>query len=295
MNTTAFKASILVIALGATHCGPTPPAGGGAGGTGGGNCNGTTFPPAGDVAARGPFAVTSEAASGADCTIYRPAVLGECGRKHPVIIWGNGTGGPTPVYGAAFEHWASHGFIVAAANPISGQGSGAPLLACLDYVHRQDTTAGSAYQGKVDRTRAGASGHSQGGGGALMAGRDARVTATAPLQPYIQAGFGGFDPASITRQTGAMLLLSGTNDTIAAPATNQQPVFNTTNVPVFWGNLVGGDHIAVALNGLATYREVMLSWFRVQLMGDDALRGEFYGASCGLCDDAAWRVQRKGL
>jgi hypothetical protein len=32
---------------------------------------------------------------------------------------------------------------------------------------------------------------------------------------------------------------------------------------------------------------------RVHLMGDTALRGRFYGASCTLCQDAAWQVMRK--
>lgn len=214
--------------------------------------------------------------------------------RHPVILWGNGTSGPTFVYAAAFAYWASYGFIVAAGNSVNGQGSGAEMLSCLDYVTKQSTTAGSAYQGKVC-DRVGASGHSQGGGGALMPGQDARITTTAPLMPYIAQGFGGFDTASIMNQKGPMLLLSGTADTIAPPATNQQPVFDKTNVPVFWANLVGGDHVAVSLNGLTTYREAMLAWYRLQLMGDETFRSKFYGASCGLCVDTAWQIQRKGI
>ena len=35
------------------------------------------------------------------------------------------------------------------------------------------------------------------------------------------------------------------------------------------------------------------AWMRVHLMGDTALRGRFYGASCTLCQDAAWQVMRK--
>jgi len=128
-----------------------------------------------------------------------------------------------------------------------------------------------------------------------MAGQDGRVTVTAPLMPYIQQGFGGFDQASITNQHGPMLLLSGTNDTIAPPATNQQPVFDQTNVPVFWANLVGGDHVAVSLNGLQTYRHVMLGWFRLHLMGDESFRKMFYGPDCTLCGDSAWQIQRKGI
>jgi hypothetical protein len=257
----------------------------------GGACG--AFPPVTDLTMNGPFGSVSSV-EGPNCSFYHPTTLGDGGVKHPVILWANGTAGPTFVYGAAFEYWTSHGFIVAAGNSSNGQGSGAEILGCLDYLLQENARDGSAYQGKVC-PRVGASGHSQGGGGALMAGQDMRVTATAPLMPYIQQGFGGFDQACIPKQGGPMLLLSGTADTIAPPAANQQPVFDGTNVPVFWANLMGGDHVAVSLNGLATYREVMLAWYRLHLMGDESFRTEFYGPQCGLCVDSSWQVQRKGI
>jgi hypothetical protein len=251
------------------------------------------FPAISDLAVPGPFGATN-AGEGPNCQIYRPASLGQGGVKHPIILWANGTGGPTFVYQGAFDHWTSHGFIVVAGNTSDGQGSGAELLGCLGYILEQGHTSGSIYAGKLC-DRVGASGHSQGGGAALMAGRDPRVTATAPLMPYIQQGFGGFDQASIPLQHGPMLLLSGTDDTIAPPESNQRPVFEMTNVPVFWANLVGGNHVTVSLDGLTTYREVMLAWYRWQLMGDPAFRNEFRGSGCELCSNAAWQVKRKGL
>jgi len=65
-------------------------------------------------------------------------------------------------------------------------------------------------------------------------------------------------------------------------------------VPVFWANLVNGDHVTVSF-GIPTYREPMLAWFRLQLLGDAAFRGMFYGPSCSLCTDSAWIVQRKDI
>ncbi len=275
----------------------------GAAGTGGNLADASTelnppspcgvFPAVKDLTMNGSFTSTN-AAEGTNCQIYRPTTLGDTGVKHPIILWGNGTGGPTTVYAAAFEYWVSHGFIVAAGNSSNGQGSGAEMLGCLDYLMKQNTTKGSVYEGKIC-SRVGASGHSQGGGGAIMAGVDTRLTATAPLMPYIQQGFGGFDQASITKQHGPMLLLSGTSDTIAVPAQNQQPVFDTTNVPVFWANLMGGDHVAVSLNGITTYRNVMLAWYRYHLMGDEAFHDMFYGKSCKLCGDSTWIVMRKSI
>ena len=126
-----------------------------------------TFPPVTDFGAPGPFAVTKDDATTiaslgtADCTIYRPTTLGQGGVQHPVIIWGNGTGTPTElVYEWLFNQWASHGFIVAAANTPNA-GTGQEMLACLDWVEGQDTLSGSPYETKVSIGRAGSSGHSQ--------------------------------------------------------------------------------------------------------------------------------------
>ncbi len=250
------------------------------------------FPPAADLAAAGPFAIEG-ADEGPDCTVVRPVKLGDNGLRHPVIVWANGTSAPTTLYRGALDHWASHGFIVTAANAINGQGSGAPSIACLDYVNEKGATPGNKLFGKVC-PRAGATGHSQGGGGALMAGRDPRIRVTAPLQPFTQAGLGGFDQSSISAQRGPMLLLSGTFDNNAVPMIHQQPVFDGTNVPVLWAQLVGGDHYTVAL-GVAAYRPIMLAWFRLHLMADLAQRPLFYGPSCGLCTDGKWTVARKAM
>ena len=249
----------------------------------------SSFPGVTDLTEDGPFPTNGPSGDdeGPDCIIHRPVTLGEGGLRHPVIIWGMGTGGFN-TYSPMFDLWASHGFIVAAAKLGDGQGDGAEMLACLDYVCDE-------YAPDVD-CRAGASGHSQGGGGAIMAAQDPRVVTTAPIQPYIAQGFGGFDQASIANQTGPMLLLSGGRDTIASPAEHQAPVYAGANVPVLWANLIDGDHVATGINGAAGYRSIALGWFRVQLMGDSTFRGMFYAPDCEVCSDSAWEIQpAKGL
>jgi hypothetical protein len=37
------------------------------------------------------------------------------------------------------------------------------------------------------------------------------------------------------------------------------------------------------------------AWFRLHLMCDESARPLFYGASCTLCSDAKWTVQRKSI
>ncbi|MCP4225203.1 MAG: alpha/beta hydrolase, partial [Actinomycetia bacterium] len=192
----------------------------------------------------GPFPTTN-GGEGPTCTLFRPEILGEEGRKHPIILWGNGTTGFPAAYGPGLTHWASHGFVVAAANTGSA-GTGEEMLACLEYLATEDTAPGSDYEGRLDLLRVGASGHSQGGGGALMAGANPSVVTTAPMAPFVILL--GHDPASQSHQTGPMFLLSGATDTTAAPLAHQKPVFDNSNVPVFWGTLSGAGHTEALLS-----------------------------------------------
>jgi hypothetical protein len=256
---------------------------------------GVPFPTVTDFGAPGTFTVTKDTTSTApaSCTVFRPSVLGEGGRKHPVIVWGNGTGTPTvDVYDWLFNQWTSHGFIVAAANT-SSAGTGQDMLDCLTWVESQDKVSGSVFEGHVAVGRAGSSGHSQGGGGAIMTGRDPRIVATVPFMAYT-LGL-GHDPTSQSQQHGPMLLMSGSADTIAPPDTNQKPVFQNSNVATFWGILSGADHVTFALGGIPGYLAPSTAWFRLHLMCDETARPMFYDPSCTMCSDSKWAVQRKNM
>jgi hypothetical protein len=254
------------------------------------------FPSVTDFADEGPFAVT-QTSGGPSCTIHRPtdSALGGPNQnlRHPVITWGNGTGATPTVYAGVLRHWATHGFIVTASTS-TNTGDAVEMVECLEWILEQNAVSGP-YMGRVDATRLGASGHSQGGGGTLMTGRDARITATAPLQPYILGGLGGFQSSSIAQQKGPMFLMSGSDDTIASPGANQEPVFEDTNVPVFWGNLQGATHTGTAIGSIGGYRGPATAWFRLHLMGDESARSLFYGANCGLCADSSWVIERRGI
>jgi dienelactone hydrolase len=251
-----------------------------------------TFPAVTSFENAGPFATTTERPANSNCTIFRPTTLGQGGLTHPVILWGNGTFTSPNTYSALLTHLASHGFIVAAANT-SNAGNGSQMIACLTFVTTQNNTSGSAFFHHVDLDRVGATGHSQGGAGTIMAGRDARVKATAPINPFITRipGGGTFSNASIGQQHGPMFLLSGGNDTLAVPSRHQQPVFNGANVPVVWGTLAGASHNAAAGNA-GGYRGPVTAWFRAQLM-DDASAAQVFPPTCTLCTTAGWSVVSK--
>lgn len=245
------------------------------GGSGGGGGTGS-----GAYSQSGGQTVTTER-GGTSCAVYRPTTL----NNNAVILWGNGTGASPSSYAGLLRHWASWGFVVVAANTTNA-GTGTEMRACLDWLQS------SSLSTRVNLTRVGTSGHSQGGGGAIMAGVDPRVTATAPIEGYTRGL--GHNSTSHTRQNGPMLLLSGGADTIVVPSVNHQPVFNRANVPVFWATLAGASHFEPTNNG-GGFRGITTAWFLYQLNDNTTAIQQFEGANCGFCSAAGWTVQRKGF
>lgn len=259
-----------------------------------GGDTGTGFPGVSSFASDGPFATTNEnlgGVFGSSCEVYRPTNLGQDGLDHPIIIWGNGTGSSPSTYSGLLDHWASHGFVVAAAST-SNAGSGEEMLDCLNELENQNGQSFGDYADNLDLGRVGTSGHSQGGGGAIMAGTDSRITATGPMQPYT-IGL-GHETSSQYQQNGPMFLMAGGSDSIASPGLNQDPVFSRANVPVFYGTLDGASHFEPTGSG-GGFRGPSTAWFRYHLMDDQGARELFYGSNCTLCTSSNWDVERKDI
>ena len=248
---------------------------------------GSTFPAAAGFDLPGPFWTMSEP-GGFDCTIWRPLVLGEAGRRHPVIIWGNGTFNTPEIYTFLFEHWASHGFIVAAANT-SDAGSGIEMSSCLDYVLGQNELLGE-FAGMVDTRNIAVAGYSQGGCGALVAGTDFRVKTVAAVSPFIVLPLGFCDTLAFTQQHAPMFLISGGSDLVAQPTVNQLPIFVGAPVPIVWGSFGASGHLEVLFDG-GVYKGPLTAWFRAMLMNDRQAQRYFSAETCELCGTWGWEVQ----
>ena len=174
----------------------------------------------------------------------------------------------------------------------SNAGTGQEMLGCVDYLTTQNNRSSGTYANKLDLNRIGAAGHSQGGGGTIMAGQDYRIKVTAPFQPYT-IGL-GHNSSSQSNQNGPMFLMTGSADTIASPTLNALPVYNRANVPVFWGELSRASHFEPVGNA-GDYRGPSTAWFRYHLMDDASAEDTFYGSNCDLCSDRDWDVRRKGI
>jgi len=227
----------------------------------------------------------------ARCTVYHPADLGPKGTPHPVILWGNGTASRPDDYATGLHHWASWGFIVAAANTTMA-GEGTEMLACLDALERAHRRFASPFFMRVDSAHVGTSGHSQGGGGSIMAATDPRIGTSAPMEPYI-TGL-GHDSASWDAQQGPMFLISGGLDTTAPADTQQQPIYDAVSVPVFWGTLEPADHLE-PMGDFGRMAGPSTAWFLWQLAADDEASALFVGTDCELCVDPDWSVSKRDI
>ncbi len=228
-------------------------------------------------AAPGPSAVTVEALDAAH-TVYRPTDLGEPGTLHPVIIWGNGTGFPPKLYDGLLRHWASHGFVVAPANTPNA-GTGREMLAGAARLISENDRPGSRYHQRIDTAHIGASGHSQGGGGAIVAGADPRVSTTVPIEPGPQG--------KVTALHGPMLALGGQFDLVVPPPVLIIPRYEQADqVVAVYGELAGAGHTTPAGNG-GGFRGASTAWFLHWLSDDAAAGATLFGAGCVLCSDPA--------
>ncbi|MCG8920406.1 acetylxylan esterase [Actinokineospora sp. PR83] len=228
-------------------------------------------------AARGPFAVTVETGA-PDTTIYRPASLGACG-TYPVIVWGNGTGVGPNTYDGLLRHLASHGFVVAAAKTANA-GSGREMLAGLDYLATRNSTPGDVYAGKVNLTRVGATGHSQGGGGAIAAGADPRVDTVVPIEPG--------PLGDVAKLHGPAFFLAGQDDNVVPAETLVYPRYQRADqVAAVYGELAAATHLTATGDG-GGFRGPVTAWFRARLLGDQRAAAQFAGANCGYCAADIW-------
>lgn len=224
-----------------------------------------------DYTRPGPHAV-SVTPGGLDHTVYYPADLGS---GHPILLWGNGTGVTPAAYDGLLRHVASWGFVVAAATTRNA-GSGAELLAGARYLIAENRRPGSRFHGALDESRIGATGHSQGGGGALVAGADPLVDTVVAIQPGPQG--------RVAALRGPALFLAGQFDLIVPARTVRSRYAEAEHVPAVYAALRGTGHFLIGSGVRERLAGAVTAWFRYWLADDQDARAVFFDP-CGLCAD----------
>lgn len=215
-------------------------------------------------------------------TIYYPDPL-EANCPHPIVAWGNGTGVQgAGVYTFLNSHAASYGIVVAEAQE-DNTGSGKFHQAGIDYLLKENADPMSMFYKKLS-TRAGVSGHSQGGFGANAGSAHPNVVTSAI------EGAGGAATAKVS-----LLVLTGTMDIVSNP----EGLVGGAKGPMFVANWEGGDHVTTETvggfiagdKGSLQFQRLYAAWFRCFLGNDTAACKLFKGGTpdnCGICKDPGW-------
>ena len=174
-----------------------------------------------------------------------------------------------------------------------------PLLKeAVDWAVTQNGDASSRFHDTLDLGHIVAMGHSCGGGLAVqLASDDARINGLGVW--FSGAGLSGArggDPASLLKIKGAVLVITGEERLDIGYAAGKATFEAINHLPVFYGWQDGLQHIGTfgAKNGgdLGVLARQWLEW----TTRDDQRAGRmFKGASCTLCKDASWHVQKKKI
>ena len=252
---------------------------------------GSGWPAVSDYAAAGPFTTLRQNNTGpaGAYDVFRPMVLGEQGRRHPVISWANGTLYSVDDYSALLLHWASHGFVVIAGHTNTTAGGGTHK-AGIDWLVGESKSATSPFFGVLDVAKIGAAGHSQGGGATIAAGANkpgtTGIVVTLPLMPILNFET---DKTIVAHQLVPMFNVNATmdkNDPTGAFATQ---IYDGAVTELVQASFIGVH--TDAMN--AKMHAPTVAWFRWRLMGDAQARATFYPMStCGLCKDPDWMLVR---
>lgn len=245
--------------------------------------------------ATGSWAVSTGSATayGGTYTLYYPTNLGANGFDHPILTWGNGTGATSSKYADTLGHLASWGFVVIASN--SGQtGLGTEMLNGANHMVSENGNSSSIFYQKLDTTKIGALGHSQGAGGTLNATINSSGLIKTALTVALPDPFWWSTPLpNMANLTVPIFFVRGSSDFLA-----------TESKAVNWYNQVA--HAAKASLKGTGHNEIqkvdtrlqgyITAWMMYTLQGDAVARGAFVGSPPELNTNTAWQHQaEKGL
>ncbi|MGN9781278.1 alpha/beta hydrolase family protein [Nonomuraea sp. ZG12] len=240
-------------------------------------------------------------------TVYRPADLKALPKGSlPVIVYGNGACATSNLEAITFlTGLASQGYVVVANGAVDefpvpntpGNTTAHPeaLLAAAHWA-TESKAARKQFDGREDNTRIGVLGHSCGGIEALAAGTDPLVDAVAGFNTgyFPEPSFGGYGRDRLADLHSPTLLVNGGPDDVAHQ--NSIDNYALLDVPaVLAGDTTAGHSNLISGTRATTGWQVAADWFDYVLRGDRAAGTRFVGPDCGLCAEAGWKIESKGL
>jgi hypothetical protein len=261
------------------------------------------------LAEPGPYAVTSEKAFGSPgLLVFRPTTLDSFPKKDtlPLMVWGNGGCAiETGRYSGFLTTIASHGFLVMGTTGQEGaarrQATADDLRAAVDWAEKENTRDGSALKSKIAMDRVAIMGQSCGGFLSIALGADPRVKTIGVFNSGVLPANPGAPPSPFPTSEGLkslhgpVLLVNGHEPDFMMA--NSKATFEAiNNLPVFYGARHNAGHTATVFHpGGGEYANVASNWLMWQFKKDKKAAAMFVGKNCGLCTNANWDVQSKGI
>jgi dienelactone hydrolase len=190
----------------------------------------------------------------------------------PVIIFSPGFGAPALNYESYLSYWASWGFVVAGVSwqyeddreqDVAYRDHGL-VLTLLDEMA---TDIFSPFYQVPDTSTCGAVGHSRGGRAAFMSSSaETRISAVSAWMPTL-------NNSDQVRATAWKYLFGGSEDDIASPEEWLLPLYNSSEEPIVYLEVNGGDHSTDA----DIHPVMTLDFFRCHLLGDASVEDDIYG------------------
>lgn len=213
-------------------------------------------------------------------TVYYPAALEVEAKKCPVVVWANGTGCATDTYNGLLKKIAEGGYIVVADSSVM-TADGKAQIDSIDYIIGKNSDTSSVFCGKVDTSKIGASGHSQGGRSSVNAAqKDSRIKCIVSI-----AGASSKDEANGLKAPA--LYLTGTADMVVLSSTWCKPSYDATVGRAVYASLKGGVH-TTCMTDPEKVSGYVVSWFDAYLKNDSASKAKFQNGG-ELSKDSAWQ------
>jgi pimeloyl-ACP methyl ester carboxylesterase len=235
----------------------------------------------------GPWTVAT-ADVGTAYKLFYPADLGGGGFRHPIITWGNGTNAVPSQYSGVLNQLASWGFAVVASTDKT-TGTGSEMLDAARYLVDRNADPASVFYGKLDVTKVGAVGHSQGAGGSVNTATksDGLITSVVPISLPAPGLVGSGDKFFVDQLTCPVLFLSGSNDWLISPHSAVQGYYNAVPGAAAKAMLKGAGHNTIQGSG-GGFLGYLTAWLMYTLQGDSTARGAFVGSPPEIDTNTSW-------
>lgn len=181
--------------------------------------------------------------------------------KFPIVSWANGTGCPPSLYDGLLRELASAGFIVVASDETMAA-DGTAQIAQIDFVIEENSNKSSALYKKVNSSKIGVIGHSQGGRSSVNAGAvDDRILCVLSL-----AGSNYVEEAE--KLSKPVLFMAGTKDKVVDADKWLVTAYNAVKGPAVYASLNGAIHTTCCSDPTA-YSRYAISWFNAWFYNDN--------------------------